>query len=290
MVKKKLASPQAIAARFGRTRDEIASLADRHTCAVQLWLTTRAPQAARFEGVGVRAGSSGRAISLLNQAWCVNCEAGVDDETVADEIEAVKAFFARRGVPWYWWLGPTASPPDMARRLERHGLKFDRPPLPALVAPLPVPDVPLNPDVHVWQASDRADLRAASTIRHVAFRFPAGEALDYFEAMPHDWLGQESLEKSDAGAARLYLARLGDGPPAAISAMIMGDGLPGVYVMATLPEFRRRGLGKALLSRILADAIADGHCLIVLTASDLGYPLYRQFGFEHIFDYVIYRP
>jgi GNAT superfamily N-acetyltransferase len=178
----------------------------------------------------------------------------------------------------------------MARRLERHGLKFDRPPLPALVAPLPAPDVPLNPDVHVWRASSRADLQVASIIRHVAFRFPPGEALDYFEAMSHDWLGRDCPARVDAGAARLYLARLGDGPPAAISALVMGDGLPGVYVMATLPEFRRRGLGQALLSRTLADAADDDHCLIVLTASDMGYPLYRQFGFEHVFDYVIYRP
>ncbi len=289
MVEKELASPKMLAARFGQTRDEIACLVDRHTCAVQLWLTTRAPQAARFEGVGVKAGSSGLAIPLLNQALGSDFAEGTDDETIANEIEAVKVFFARRGVPWYWWLGPTVNPPDMAQRLERHDLKFDRPLLPALVAPLPAPDVPLDPEIHVWQASDRLDLQAASAIRHAAFRFPAGEALDYFEAMPHDWLDKDSSERPDTGAARLYLARLGDGPLAAISALIMGNGLPGVYVMATLPEFRRRGLGKALLARILAAAAADGHRLIVLTASDLGYPLYRRFGFEHIFNYAIYR-
>jgi predicted N-acetyltransferase YhbS len=60
--------------------------------------------------------------------------------------------------------------------------------------------------------------------------------------------------------------------------------------MATLPEWGRRGLGKAILARILTDAAADGHDLIALTAGVKGYPLYRQFGFEHIFDYAIYRP
>ena len=42
--------------------------------------------------------------------------------------------------------------------------------------------------------------------------------------------------------------------------------------------------------KIMADAAADGHKLIVLTASNRGYGLYRQFGFEHIFDYHIYTP
>ena len=82
---------------------------------------------------------------------------------------------------------------------------------------------------------------------------------------------------------------LEDGPPASIAAMIMGDGLPGVYVMATLPQFGRRGLAKAVLARLLADAAAGGHHMAVLTASDYGYPLYQQFGFEHLFDYLIYK-
>jgi GNAT superfamily N-acetyltransferase len=123
-------------------------------------------------------------------------------------------------------------------------------------------------------------LEAASAIRRIAFRFPAGVAADYFEAMAADWLRGDP--------ARLYLARVEDGPPAAIGALIMGAGIPGVYVMATLPEWQRRGLGKAILTRILTGAAAEGPTIIALTAGKQGYPLYRQFGFEHIFDYDIY--
>ncbi len=282
MVHKEHASPQTIAARLEHTWDEVASLADRHTCAIQLWLSTRAPEAVHFEGVGVVAGSTGLAVPLLNLALGSSYPPGTEDTTITNEIEAVKAFFAHRKVPWYWWLGPRPRPPDIAQRLERHGLAL-RGHLPAMVAPLPAPLPPLAPDVHVWPAADRSDLEAASTIRRLAFGFPDGVAVDYFEAMADDWL-------NGGGPCCLYLARLGDGPPAAIGALIMGTGLPGVYVMGTRPEWRRRGLGKAILARILAVAAADGQRLIVLTASDFGYPLYRRFGFEHIFDYAIYRP
>ena len=99
--------------------------------------------------------------------------------------------------------------------------------------------------------------------------------------MSDDWLCGDP--------ARLYLARLGNGPPAAIGALIMGAGIPGVYVMATLPEWGRRGLSKAILARILSEAAAEGHDMTALTAGPKGYPLYRQFGFEHIFDYTIHR-
>ena len=275
------ASPETIAARLGKSWDKVARLTDEHTTAVQSWLPTRTPQAARFEGVGVVAGSSGIPVPLLNLALGSRYPPGTSDELIDAEIEAVKAFFADWGVPWYWLLGPFARPPDMAGRLERHGLTFDRPPLPAMAAPLPAPFPPLNPEVQVWLAAGRADLEVASTIRRIAFRFPEGVALDYFAAISDDWL------KGDP--ARLYLARLPDGPPAAIGALVMGAGMPGVYAMATLPDYRCRGLGKAILARILTDATAGGHSLIALTAGELGYPLYRQFGFEHIFDYSIYR-
>ena len=275
------AAPKVVKARLGKSWDKVARLADEHTIAVQAWLPTRTPQAARFEGVGVTAGSSGIPVPLLNLALGSRYPTATSDEEIDAEIKALKTFFADRGMPWYWLLGPDPGPPDIARRLERHGLALGHPPLPAMVAPLPAQLPPLNPDVQVWLAANRADLEAASTIRRVAFRFPAGAALDYFEAMADDWL------KGDP--ARLYLARLPGGPPAAIGALITGAGIPGVYMMATLPEWGRRGLGKTILARILADAAADGHSLIALTAGEQGYPLYRQFGFEHIFDYAIFR-
>ena len=57
---------ETVTTRLGRPRDEIARLADRHTMAVQTWLSTRAPCAARLDGLGVTAGSSGLAVPLLN--------------------------------------------------------------------------------------------------------------------------------------------------------------------------------------------------------------------------------
>ncbi len=262
---------------------EIIALANAHTMAVQSWLSTRAPQAARLDGLGMTAGSTGLQVTLLNLALGFDYPTGSSDEAIDTEIQTVKTFFAERGVPWYWWIGPHPHPPDAAQRLERHGIEFDPPPLPAMVASLPArQSPPLNPDVHVWQADGREDLQAASKIGRIAFGFPEGAAMDYFEAMSDDWLRGDP--------ARLYLARQGDGPPAAIGALIIGAGIPGVYIMATLPQWGRRGLGKAILARILSQATAEGHDLIALTAGPKGYPLYHQFGFEHIFDYNIYRP
>jgi GNAT superfamily N-acetyltransferase len=220
-------------------------------------------------------------VPLLNLALGCDFPADTPDTVIDAEIASVIAFFAQRGVPWYWWIGATPSPPDIGERVKKHGLSVSPPPLPAMAAPLVgTPFEITDPTITVWQASTTADLVAASLLRRTAFRFPDGIATDYFEAMADDWLHTPTI--------KLYLARLDDHPPAAIGALIMGDNLPGVYVMATLPEWGRRGLGKAILTRIMNDAIADQHRMIVLTASRFGFPLYQQFGFERLFDYSIY--
>lgn len=256
--------------------------ADLHTCAVQAWLSSRSPTAQCWDGIGVKVQSTGLQIPLLNLALSKGYPIGTPQQTILDEIEQVKAFFAGRNMPWYWWLGPNHHPRHLPSLLQGCGIVSDDPVLPAMAASLPLLDLEKgSPGIKVWLAESHFDLEAASKIRHTAFRFPEGVGTDYFEAMADDWLA--------GNPARLYLAGVNNGPPAAIGALIMGAGIPGVYVMATLPEWRRCGLGRAIITRILRQAGEDGHDLIVLTASRVGYMLYRQFGFEHVFDYQIYQ-
>ena len=260
---------------------ETALLADRHTFAVQAWLSSRASSAVSFDGHGIKIRSTGLGVPLLNLALGANF-ININDADIRSEIEAVKTFFAARRVPWYWWISPFSSPADIGARLEESGARYDPPDLPAMVAPLPSRKTEVNPDLRVWQAGTRADLEAASYIRRVAFKFPSGVGANYFEDMAEDWLRGDP--------AHLYLASVNDGPPAAIGAWIVAESVPGIYAMATLPEWRQRGLGRAILQRLMADAAADSYQMIVLTASNMGEPLYRQFGFERMFGYLFYLP
>ncbi|MFZ5820944.1 MAG: GNAT family N-acetyltransferase [Chloroflexota bacterium] len=268
---------------FHLSLEEIAGQAHSHTVAAQKWLSSRAPQGAEFQGAGIVATSTGIREGLLNLAHDARFPAGTPSEAVDEEIEAVKSFFAGRGVPFMWWLSPMATPADMSERLLRHGMVLLEYRLPTLVAPLPTckGGPAYNPEIEVWQANSVADLRAASAIRHAAFNFPKDSALSYFEDMAEDWLRGEP--------ARLFVARVGrEGPPTGIGALVMGAGLPGVYAMATLPACEGKGLGKAILTHILAAASAAGHERIVLTAGARAYSLYRKFGFEHIYEYKLF--
>jgi len=87
---------------------------------------------------------------------------------------------------------------------------------------------------------------------------------------------------------KLFLAGERNSEPTAIGAVIYAEGLAGIYVMATHPEHHRKGLGKAILTRLMAEAVTDGYSLAALTASQKGFGLYSQFGFQHIFDFDFY--
>jgi len=54
------------------------------------------------------------------------------------------------------------------------------------------------------------------------------------------------------------------------------------YIMNifTLPEYRKRGIGKELFWRIAGEAQNRGYKKITLIATDMGKPLYEQYGFE----------
>jgi GNAT superfamily N-acetyltransferase len=269
---------------FGKSIEELSSQVERHTFAVQAWLSSRSPQAVRLELHGTRLSSTGLKIPLLNLAIGSNFPADATETEIEAEIETVKKFFSRRHVPWYWWMNTSPSPKNIGTILKEHGIEYDDRPLPAMAAPLSKMDgLPgVLEHIRVWQAESMADLRAASNVRKKAFRFPEGAAVTYFEDMASDW-----LENSNA---KLFLAGETTKDPVSMGAVIMGAGIPGIYVMATLPEHHRRGYGKAILTSLIKEAVKGGHQIIALTASKAGYGLYSQFGFHHIFDFDFYLP
>ena len=59
--------------------------------------------------------------------------------------------------------------------------------------------------------------------------------------------------------------------------------------MYTLPEYRRRGIGRALLSRVVDEARQRGCGSVWITASDMGVLLYTDFGFVKNGNFMQYR-
>jgi len=59
--------------------------------------------------------------------------------------------------------------------------------------------------------------------------------------------------------------------------------------MYTDPVYRRRGIAKALLSRVVEEARLYGCGCVQITASDMGVLLYSDFGFVKNGNYMQYK-
>jgi predicted acetyltransferase len=60
--------------------------------------------------------------------------------------------------------------------------------------------------------------------------------------------------------------------------------------MHVLPAYRRRGIARAMLSRVLRDDREAGAEANVLTSSHVGARLYPLLGYEHLATLYVYKP
>lgn len=86
-----------------------------------------------------------------------------------------------------------------------------------------------------------------------------------------------------------YLASI-NGEPVGTALYVTDGGVAGIYSVATLRSFRRRGVATALLSRAIADARAAGAQLVCLecAAGSEALELYNALGFQHAHESVLW--
>ncbi|MGW1552885.1 GNAT family N-acetyltransferase [Streptomyces sp. NPDC002346] len=78
---------------------------------------------------------------------------------------------------------------------------------------------------------------------------------------------------------KAYVADV-DGVPAAAGLAILTERHVGLANIGTLPEYRRRGLGRAVTEAALRDGRAAGVRAAYLHSSDEAVPLFEQVGFR----------
>jgi GNAT superfamily N-acetyltransferase len=78
-----------------------------------------------------------------------------------------------------------------------------------------------------------------------------------------------------------YLAEE-DGQVVSVGLGLFSGEFAGVFNIATLPDFRGRGYGRAVTQRIVTDGIARGAHLAYLQPSPPGYPIYASMGFRTV--------
>jgi len=246
-----------------------------------------------------RTGLSG-APADLGAVWRAHC-ADWCAWGLQPEAAGLFAVERRPGVVCAWWLGP---PHDM-----QHNLWVDAPPEgdPAEVLGLVRGSrgtvdlrLPVAPGAGRWSgAAHRLGYSLAELNPLMACPLPApaaatpppGIAVGLADG-PGDYEAALGVVEAVFGGphvltrffaprqgCRVYLGRW-EGVPAAAASVRPGDGLADIYSVSTRPQFRRRGLARALLHCILATEAAHGLTTASLRTIDALVPYYGRLGFR----------
>jgi ribosomal protein S18 acetylase RimI-like enzyme len=194
------------------------------------------------------------------------------DTDVAEGIRSTLARYQKQNVPMFWWTGPATTPANLGEHLLENGLAH------GFTAPAMAVDINSISDVEtpssavVEEVLDEAALQDWCNVMCPVYEFPEFAWEPWFRMLSHLGINANS-------EYRHFLARV-NGMVAATASIYFSDGVAGVSCVATLPEYRRRGIGTAVTVAALRAARAEGYNIGVLFASPMGESIYRQIGFE----------
>lgn len=141
----------------------------------------------------------------------------------------------------------------------------------------PIPFAPPAIDLEIRTVEDIETLSLFRGVLAAGFGMPLSIAE---KLVTPGWLAQEAFE--------LYVGFV-DGVAAATSTLVPTPPTAGVYNVATLDRFRRRGIGLAMTWHCLSRGMALGCHLGALQASSMGRPVYERMGFRTVAPYRTFR-
>jgi GNAT superfamily N-acetyltransferase len=133
------------------------------------------------------------------------------------------------------------------------------------------------PEIECREVGGQSDRDAFAAITAVSFDIPLAVSRAVYQP-----------DQAWAGDYRGFLG-LAAGTPVAIVAIVPAAGVLGVYSLATIPEYRRRGYGEAVLrAAVEQERARTGLEHVVLQSTDAGYKLYRRLGFRDVAQFSVW--
>ena len=186
-------------------------------------------------------------------------------ETAHRRVGEILAPHLRSKVACNWVVGPVSQPSDLGKHLRAHGFRcmihcagmgcdLDK-----------LPPSPPSPDrVRVELVDQPPSLYPLTTERR-RLRHQGRCAMALVQPR-QVWHFAASLE----------------GKPVGETTLCCGAGVTGVYEVEVMEEFRRRGIGTALVQAALRQAQQLGHAVAVLGATGMGLTVYARLGFREV--------
>lgn len=221
---------------------------------------------------------TGVTISDFNWTWNEKPLDGSDIKAVED----IKEFYRQQNLRFWWWVYPRGDSLQTKEILEAAGMRLITQ-IPCMAADLNIETLteknPAATNITEIQGHDNLPIWADISFR--GFQMPE-RTRDQYNAFVL------SFTRGDQKAQKLFLAYV-DGEPAATSLLFINGKTAGIYYVATLPEYRNRGLGYSVTLAAMQAAKIAGYKKIILQATPAGEKVYRRIGFQEICRAQIYK-
>jgi ribosomal protein S18 acetylase RimI-like enzyme len=211
------------------------------------------------------------------------CRARIPPEHVTRRAAEAIEYFRRVGRPFSWWVGPADHPMHLGQVLQDLGLERAETEL-AMVADLTEPQSPAPAAINltIRRVQTSRELRTFAEINAANWSPPDSNVLRFYDLA-------QSVMLARACPMRLYVGYVGE-VGVATAELTDGGNVAGLYNIATLEDFRRRGIGTALTHHLLSEARAHGRRAAVLQAAADGVGIYERLGFRKFGDITEYKP
>lgn len=225
--------------------------------------------------------SSGVASPTYNAIARLN----LTERDAARRLKSAIGYFDSHALPVSVWLDPLCAPEDLEGRLEAFGFETWSPETCMWRTLDDLPDEPLACPVRPVETRD--DLADFVDVR-VHRADPPEPAVRTFYSRASD------LVLKPDGPIRNFVATVG-GVPAGIATCFISHMqsiagvVAGIYYVCVLPDFRGRGIGRAVTLGALRHAKARGATLGILESTAMGLPLYTGLGFDAFAEMTEYR-
>jgi GNAT superfamily N-acetyltransferase len=199
-------------------------------------------------------------------------DVGADAQLVQQRLSQVADIMRSKRQPGFLWLFEDLLDSEARATLktaaEQAGLEYAFPGVGMAGNLLPIPE-PTHPDLTFVRVTTDEHLRAYADLNSRAYGFPLEDG--------RDGLVGSTLWKNQVHA---YLG-LRDGVPVTCAGTVEADGRLFVVLVATDPEWQRRGYGEAVTRKALYEgAQATGLTRATLHATVAGSAVYPRIGFK----------
>jgi GNAT superfamily N-acetyltransferase len=213
---------------------------------------------------------------VLNGVFRAQLTPETIDDAISNTLVALKTW----KVPLFWWVGPSTKPSDLGKHLEQQGFHHAGN-MTEMVIDLSILKED-GPQPHNFIIRPVENDEALVTWVHTA-----GTGFDIPTSIHELIIDLERSVGVNSDVLHRYIGYQ-NGVPVASSAIFIHSGVAGLYMVSTLPEARRQGIGTAMTRIPLIDARLKGYRVGTLQAMEMGYPVYKKLGFQDVYSISMY--